>query len=203
MDAQARLAHAGVEAHSRAGARLPLQAGGGAVQPGARPRGAGQPGRPGTGRGRLLEERMAAHIERREAQTGARNPMFTQLGWHGTGDKPFASSEEAYRKLHIGSRKQRNACRLILPRRTRKSPRNDRLQESDPLRPRAICASRRTPSTPAIWRGRGVGADDGQRPEDRHRPRHYEGRSGFPARPTTRAGWVTATSASCAVWEAR
>ena len=54
----------------------------------------------------LLEERMAAHVERREAQTGRRNPMFTQLGWHGTGDAPFASSEEAYRKLHIGSRKQ-------------------------------------------------------------------------------------------------
>ena len=54
----------------------------------------------------LLEERMAAHVERREAQTGKRNPMYTQLGWHGTGDAPFASSEEAYRKLHIGSRKQ-------------------------------------------------------------------------------------------------
>ena len=32
--------------------------------------------------------------------------MFTHLGWHGTGDAPFASSEEAYRKLHLGSRKQ-------------------------------------------------------------------------------------------------
>ena len=54
----------------------------------------------------LLQERMAAHVERREAQTGRRNPMFTQLGWHGAGNTPFASSEEAYRKLHLGSRKQ-------------------------------------------------------------------------------------------------
>ena len=54
----------------------------------------------------LLQERMAAHVERREAQTGRRNPMFTQHGWHGAGTAPFASSEEAYRKLHLGSRKQ-------------------------------------------------------------------------------------------------
>ena len=37
VDAQARLAHAAVEAHRRAGARLPLQAEGRAVQPGRRP----------------------------------------------------------------------------------------------------------------------------------------------------------------------
>lgn len=54
----------------------------------------------------LLEERMAAHAARREAESDRRNPMFTQLGWHGTGDAPFASSEEAYRKLRLGSRKQ-------------------------------------------------------------------------------------------------
>jgi hypothetical protein len=29
--------------------------------------------------------------------------MFTNLGWHGKGDAPFASSQEAYDTLHIGS----------------------------------------------------------------------------------------------------
>ena len=54
----------------------------------------------------LLEERMAVHIERREAQTGTPNPVFTQLSWHGKGNEPFSSSEEAYRKLYLGNRKQ-------------------------------------------------------------------------------------------------
>ncbi len=54
----------------------------------------------------LLEERMSTHIARREEETGRRNPMFTNLGWHGVGDDPFQTSEEAYQKLHLGSRKE-------------------------------------------------------------------------------------------------
>jgi arylsulfatase A-like enzyme len=51
----------------------------------------------------LLTERMEAHIRRREAETGRTNPMNTNLGWHGKGDAPFTSSEQAYDTLHIGS----------------------------------------------------------------------------------------------------
>ena len=78
----------------------------------------------------LLAERMAAHVERREAQTGRRNPMFTQLGWHGTGDAPFASSEEAYRQLHLGSRKQAQRLQAHLAKENR--AKEDRAEDSPP-----------------------------------------------------------------------
>jgi arylsulfatase A-like enzyme len=52
----------------------------------------------------MLEERMQAHIARRESETGRTNPMYTNLDWHGQGGGPFTSSEEAYEKLHIGGR---------------------------------------------------------------------------------------------------
>ena len=55
---------------------------------------------------KMLEERMQAHIARRTKQTGRENPMYTNLGWHGHGDKPFASSQEAYDTLYIGSSAQ-------------------------------------------------------------------------------------------------
>jgi arylsulfatase A-like enzyme len=51
----------------------------------------------------MLTERMNAHIARREAQTGRKNPMFTNLGWHGHGDAPFTSSKQAYNTMYIGS----------------------------------------------------------------------------------------------------
>ena len=50
----------------------------------------------------MLQARMNAHITRRESETGRRNPMFTNLNWHGHG-KPFTSAQEAYDTLHIGS----------------------------------------------------------------------------------------------------
>lgn len=53
----------------------------------------------------MLEQRMQAFIAKREAETGRTNPMYTNLGWHGHGDNPFASSQEAYDTLHIGDRK--------------------------------------------------------------------------------------------------
>jgi arylsulfatase A-like enzyme len=56
----------------------------------------------------MLEKRMNAHIARREKQTGRRNPIFTNLNWHGQG-APFTSSEEAYAKLRIGSPKTAEA----------------------------------------------------------------------------------------------
>ncbi|WP_036746989.1 sulfatase family protein [Paenibacillus sp. UNC451MF] len=51
----------------------------------------------------LLTARMEAHIQRREEQTGRTNPMYRNLGWHGKGDAPFTSSQQAYDTLHIGS----------------------------------------------------------------------------------------------------
>ena len=52
---------------------------------------------------KLLRARMLAHIARREQETGRRDPIYTNLGWHGHGDKPFRSSKQAYETLHIGS----------------------------------------------------------------------------------------------------
>jgi len=49
-----------------------------------------------------LEARMAAHIARREAETGRQNPIYTNLNWNGHG-APFTSSEQAYNTLYIGS----------------------------------------------------------------------------------------------------
>jgi len=52
---------------------------------------------------KLLRSRMMAHIAKREKETGRANPIYTNLGWHGKGDKPFKTSKEAYEKLYIGS----------------------------------------------------------------------------------------------------
>ncbi len=52
-----------------------------------------------------LEARMQAHIARREKETGRRNPIYTNLNWHGKGCGPFTSSEQAYNTLYIGSPK--------------------------------------------------------------------------------------------------
>jgi len=52
---------------------------------------------------RFLRERMTAHIQRREKETGRTNPMLTNLDWHGIeGHGPFKSSDEAYNTLYIG-----------------------------------------------------------------------------------------------------
>lgn len=51
----------------------------------------------------LLKGRMEAWIAQREKETGRTNPIYTNPGWHGKGDKPFASSQEAYDSLYIGS----------------------------------------------------------------------------------------------------
>jgi Fic family protein len=52
---------------------------------------------------KMLKARMEAHIAKREGETGRKNPMFTNLDWHGIqGRGPFKSSEEAYNTLHIG-----------------------------------------------------------------------------------------------------
>jgi len=53
---------------------------------------------------KALLARMNAHIARREKQTGRRNPIFTNLNWHGHG-APFTTSQQAYDTLHIGSPK--------------------------------------------------------------------------------------------------
>jgi arylsulfatase A-like enzyme len=53
----------------------------------------------------LLEARMQAHIQRREKQTGRKNPIYTNLNWHGKGCGPFKTSQEAYDGMHIGSPK--------------------------------------------------------------------------------------------------
>ncbi|MFZ4394284.1 MAG: sulfatase [Kiritimatiellia bacterium] len=53
---------------------------------------------------KLLEARLQQHIARREKATGRRNPIMTNLNWHGTG-KTFTSSQQAYDTLYIGSPK--------------------------------------------------------------------------------------------------
>ncbi|HNT34805.1 MAG TPA: sulfatase-like hydrolase/transferase, partial [bacterium] len=53
----------------------------------------------------MLEERMQAHIAKREKQTGRTNPMYTNLNWHGHGCGPFKTSQQAYDTMHIGSPK--------------------------------------------------------------------------------------------------
>ncbi len=68
---------------------------------------------------KMLEERMQAHIARRTKQTGRENPMYTNLGWHGHGDKPFASSQEAYDTLYIGGPAQAKALQARELRRQR------------------------------------------------------------------------------------
>jgi arylsulfatase A-like enzyme len=50
----------------------------------------------------LLTKRMEDHIAGREKQVGRVNPIATNLNWHGK-NKTFASSQEAYDSLHIGS----------------------------------------------------------------------------------------------------
>jgi hypothetical protein len=47
---------------------------------------------------------MDAWIVKREEETGNRNPMFTNLNWHGgkAHEGPFTSSQRAYDTLHIG-----------------------------------------------------------------------------------------------------
>jgi len=56
----------------------------------------------------MLEARMQAHIARREKETGRRDPIYTNLNWHGHGG-PFKTSKEAYNTLHIGSPKAAEA----------------------------------------------------------------------------------------------
>jgi arylsulfatase A-like enzyme len=53
----------------------------------------------------MLRGRMDAWIARRERETRATNPIFTNLQWHGSKSRPgpFTSSQEAYDTLHIGS----------------------------------------------------------------------------------------------------
>ena len=51
-----------------------------------------------------LKDRMHAWIARRERETGRANPMFTNLQWHASEHVgPFATSQQAYDTLHIGS----------------------------------------------------------------------------------------------------
>jgi arylsulfatase A-like enzyme len=51
----------------------------------------------------LLEDRMQAHIRRREKETGRKNPVSVNLDWHGYHCGPFKTSQQAYDTLHIGS----------------------------------------------------------------------------------------------------
>jgi len=52
----------------------------------------------------MLRQRMDAHVQRRERETGRTNPMFTNLNWHGSSHEgAFGSSQEAYDTMHIGS----------------------------------------------------------------------------------------------------
>lgn len=50
-----------------------------------------------------LEARMRRWIAKREKETGRRNPIHTNLNWHGKGCGPFKTSRQAYDTMHIGS----------------------------------------------------------------------------------------------------
>ena len=56
---------------------------------------------------KMLEDRMHAHIARREKETGRRNPIYTNVNWHTDwhkkGGGPFKTARQAYNTLHIGS----------------------------------------------------------------------------------------------------
>ncbi|MGQ9730834.1 MAG: sulfatase family protein [Candidatus Zipacnadales bacterium] len=55
-----------------------------------------------------LEDQMQRWIAKREKETAAPNPMYTNLNWHGCPqghEGPFESSEQAYNLLHIGDPK--------------------------------------------------------------------------------------------------
>ncbi len=51
----------------------------------------------------MLERRLAGHIAKREQQTARRNPIYTNLDWHGQGGGAFQTSQQAYDTLYIGS----------------------------------------------------------------------------------------------------
>jgi len=53
---------------------------------------------------KLLQGQLNQWIAGREAQSGRRNPLFTETRWHGCPGVagPFASSQQAYDTLHIG-----------------------------------------------------------------------------------------------------
>ncbi|MDO8685733.1 MAG: sulfatase [Clostridiales bacterium] len=50
---------------------------------------------------KFLEERMQAHISRRERETGRINPMYTNLNWHGKDCGAFKTSQQAYEAFYI------------------------------------------------------------------------------------------------------
>jgi len=52
-----------------------------------------------------LRERLENWVTKRERETGRVNPMYTNLNWHGSAshEGAFASSQQAYDTLHIGS----------------------------------------------------------------------------------------------------
>jgi arylsulfatase A-like enzyme len=50
-----------------------------------------------------LQHRMYAHIAKREKETGRKNPIETNLDWHGLKCGPFTSSQQAYDSMYIGS----------------------------------------------------------------------------------------------------
>ena len=52
---------------------------------------------------RMLKKRMTTWIQKREKETGFKNPMLTQGDWHGIdGVGPFKTSKQAYNTMHIG-----------------------------------------------------------------------------------------------------
>jgi arylsulfatase A-like enzyme len=51
----------------------------------------------------LLQKRMNNYINKREKETGRKNPIYTNIGYHGMGDEPMKTSQEAYDKLYLSS----------------------------------------------------------------------------------------------------
>jgi hypothetical protein len=104
LDAQARLAHAGMETHHCLGAGLPLQAGSRALQPRHRPGRKPQRGRTEPRCGAVSPwAHGRAHRAARKRKPAFPNPIHHQGDWHGhEGLGAFTSSQQAYDTLHIG-----------------------------------------------------------------------------------------------------
>ena len=69
---------------------------------------------------KMLEERMQAHIARREKETGRTNPIYTNLNWHGQGlravqDLAAGLRHAAHRLAQAPPRNSRPAAELPDP----------------------------------------------------------------------------------------
>jgi hypothetical protein len=107
MDAQTRLAHAGMETHHCLGADFHFKPEVELYNLVTDPEENHNVAEQNPDVVQYLRGRMDAHIARREEETGFPNPIHHQGDWHGhEGLGAFTSSQQAYDTLHIGDPNQ-------------------------------------------------------------------------------------------------